>query len=162
MSTITYPHIEIHSDGVAIISGTKTKVIEIVQDHLAHHWHAEDICRQYPYLSPAQVHAALTYYYDHQKEMEEEIDRRRRRVADIQAKRADRAIEDKLRKLGHLQFRGEDFHEEENNVPCHHPGRPGRLKTPLASLPSGTLTVSVRDRQGNVARIVRTITVGRK
>ena len=30
----------------------------IVQDHLAHHWHAEDICRQYPYLSLAQVHTA--------------------------------------------------------------------------------------------------------
>jgi len=102
MSTISYPHIEIDADGVAIISGTTTKVIEIVQDHLAHHWHAEDICRQYPYLSPAQVHAALTYYYDHQKEMEEEIDRRRRRVAEIKAKRADGAIEDKLRQLGHL------------------------------------------------------------
>lgn len=98
---ITYPHIEINADGVAIISGTTTKVIEIAQDHLAHHWHAEDICRQYPYLSPAQVHAALTYYYDHQKEMEEEIERRQRRVAEIKARRWDSTIEDKLRELGH-------------------------------------------------------------
>jgi len=37
-----------------------------------------------------------------------------------------------------------------------------RLKTPLANLPNGTLTVSVRDRQGNVTRIVRTIKAGRK
>jgi len=102
MSTIAYPHIEINSDGAAVISGTTTKVIEIVQDHLAHHWHAEDICRQYPYLSLAQVHAALTYYYDHQQEMDQEIDRRRRRVADIKAKRADDTIQDKLRQLGHL------------------------------------------------------------
>src|ERR1051325_1802438 len=102
MSTITYPHIELNADGVAIISGTTTKVIEIVQDHLAHHWHAEDICRQYPYLSPAQVHAALTYYYDHQQEIEEEIDRRRRRVANIKAEVADDTIQNKLRQLGHL------------------------------------------------------------
>lgn len=102
MSVITYPHIEIDSDGVAIVSGTTTKVIEIVQDHLAHHWHAEDICRQYPYLSLAQVHAALTYYYDHQQEMEREIDRRRRHVADIKTKRADSTLQDKLRQLGHL------------------------------------------------------------
>ncbi len=102
MSTVTYPHIEITSDGIAIISGTTTKVVEIVQDHLAHHWHAEDSCRQYPYLSPAQVHAALTYYYDHQQEMEQEIDRRRRRVADLKANRADGTIQDKLRQLGHL------------------------------------------------------------
>lgn len=103
MNTITYPHIEINSDGVPIISGTTTKVIEIVQDHLAHHWHAEDICRQYPYLSPAQVHAALTYYYDHEQEMEQDIDRRRRRVADIKAKVADDTLRVKLRQQGHLQ-----------------------------------------------------------
>lgn len=102
MSAVTYPHIEVNSDGVATISGTTTKVIEIVLDHQAHHWHAEDICRQYPYLSLAQVHAALTYYYDHEQEMEQEIDRRRRRVADIKAKRADGALHDKLRQLGHL------------------------------------------------------------
>jgi hypothetical protein len=36
-----------------------------------------------------------------------------------------------------------------------------RLATPIRSLERGTLTVAVRDRQGNVARrIKRTITVG--
>ncbi len=102
MSTVTYPHIETNSDGVAVISGTTTKIIEIVQDHLAHHWHAEDICRQYPYLSLAQVHAALTCYYDHQQELDQEIERRRRRVADIKANRADDKIQDKLRQLGQI------------------------------------------------------------
>jgi uncharacterized protein (DUF433 family) len=102
MSTVAYPHIEINSEGAAIISGTTTKVVEIVQDHLAHHWHAEDICRQYPYLSLAQVHAALTYNYDHQQETGEEIDRRLRRVAEIKNRRADGTIQDKLRQLGKL------------------------------------------------------------
>ena len=102
MSTVTYPHIEINSDGVALVAGTTTKVIEIVQDHLAHHWHAEDICRQYPYLGLAQVHAALTYYYDHENEMDQEIDRRRRRVAEIKAQRADSTLQDKLKQLGKL------------------------------------------------------------
>lgn len=102
MSTITYPHIEISADGVARISGTTTKVVEIVQDHLAHYWQAEDICRQYPYLSLAQVHAAMTYYYDHQQEMDRDIEARRRRALDIKAKRADGKIQDKLRHLGHL------------------------------------------------------------
>ena len=102
MNTVTYPHIEISSNGVALISGTTTKGIEIVQDHPAHHWHAEDICRQYPYLSPAQVHAALTYYYDHQQEIEEEIDRRNRRVDEIKAEVANDTIKNKLRQLGHL------------------------------------------------------------
>jgi mono/diheme cytochrome c family protein len=36
-----------------------------------------------------------------------------------------------------------------------------RLKTPLTELPRGRLTVSVKDRQGNVARLERTFSVGR-
>jgi len=102
MKTIAYPHIEINSEGVALISGTTTKVVEIVQDHLAHRWHAEDICREYPYLSMAQVHAALTYYYDHQTEMDQEIERRERLAAEIQANRADPALQEKIRQLGRL------------------------------------------------------------
>jgi len=102
MSTVGYPHIEISADGLAIVSGTTIKVVEIVQDHLAHHWHAEDIHRQHPHLSLAQIHAALTYYYDHQQEIEQEIDRRLRRVAEIKGRRADGTIQAKLRRLGHL------------------------------------------------------------
>lgn len=102
MSTITYPHIELDANGVPYICGTTTKVVEIVQDHLAHHWHAEDICEQYPYLSLAQVYAALTYFYDHQQEMEEDISRRRQRVAEIKAGRSDSVLQDKLKQLGHL------------------------------------------------------------
>ena len=34
------------------------------------------------------------------------------------------------------------------------------LTQPVASLAQGTLTVSVRDRQGNITRIVRAISVG--
>jgi uncharacterized protein (DUF433 family) len=85
-----------------MVSGTTTKVVEIVQDHLAHHWHAEDIQRQYPQLSLAQIHAAMTYYYDHQPEIDQEIDRRLRRVAEIKGRRADDTIQAKLRQLGHL------------------------------------------------------------
>jgi hypothetical protein len=36
-----------------------------------------------------------------------------------------------------------------------------RLARPIAELPHGTLTVSVKDRQGNVSRIVRTFSVGK-
>jgi hypothetical protein len=35
-----------------------------------------------------------------------------------------------------------------------------RLAKGLTDLPRGTLTVSVRDRQGNLTRIVRTISIG--
>jgi uncharacterized protein (DUF433 family) len=102
MSTVTYPHIELTSDGVPIISGTTTKVVQIVQDHLAHHWHAEDIHREYLYLSLGQIHSALAYYYDHKAELDQDIDRRWRRVVEIRAKYGDDTIPDKLRQSGHL------------------------------------------------------------
>jgi hypothetical protein len=35
-----------------------------------------------------------------------------------------------------------------------------KLGAPIKSLPRGTLTVSVKDRQGNLSRIERTITIG--
>ena len=84
MSTVSYPHIDLRPDGTAMVSGTRTKAIEIVQDHLAHHWSADEILRQYPYLTLAKIHAALTYYYDHQQAMDDEIEQRWLRASEIE------------------------------------------------------------------------------
>ena len=64
-----YPHITMTPRGVPCIDGTRHRVIDIVADHVAHGYSAAQIVEQYPDLTPAQVHAALTYYYDHQDEM---------------------------------------------------------------------------------------------
>ena len=63
---MTYPHITLNSRGVPCIDGSRHRVIDIVADHVAHGYSAAQIVEQYPDLTPAQVHAALTYYYDHQ------------------------------------------------------------------------------------------------
>ena len=65
-----YPHITMNDRGVPCIDGTRHRVIDVVADHVAHGYSAEQIVEQYPDLTPAQVHAALTYYYDHQAEMD--------------------------------------------------------------------------------------------
>jgi uncharacterized protein (DUF433 family) len=103
MTAAAWPHIELTADNVPIIIGTTTKVIEIVLDHLAHHWDAHEIRRQYPYLTLAQIHAALAYYYDHQQELDEDIERRRDWVAEIKAEIGDSKVRDKLKQLGHLE-----------------------------------------------------------
>lgn len=87
MQTVSYPHIEITADGVPRIAGTTIKVIEIVLDRLAWGWDAEQICRQHPHLSPSQVHAAFTYYYDHREELDRDIESRLARVEEIRARR---------------------------------------------------------------------------
>lgn len=45
----------------------------IVADYLWRGWSAEEIARQYPYLKLGEVHAAMTYYFDHRDEIEEEL-----------------------------------------------------------------------------------------
>jgi len=66
MSTvIQYPHLTIDDDGTARIERTRYKVIHLAGEHFHYGWSAEEILRQHPDLQPQQVHAALTYFYDH-------------------------------------------------------------------------------------------------
>lgn len=80
MSSIATTHIEIDERGVAWITGANTKVIEVILDKLAYRWSPEEIHFQHPGLSLAQIHAALTYYYDHQAELDIEIMRQLKEV----------------------------------------------------------------------------------
>jgi uncharacterized protein (DUF433 family) len=102
MSTAAYAHVEITPDGVPIIAGTKTKVIEIALDRLAHHWDAEEIKRQHPHLTLGQIHSALAWYYDHQDDMDQEIQSQLDDVRRIKASVGESAVRRKLKGLGQL------------------------------------------------------------
>jgi uncharacterized protein (DUF433 family) len=69
-----YPHIE-ESQGqpARLRRHPRIRVAQIVMDYLAHGWSAEEICRQHPNLSPAEVHAAMAYYFDHQSAIDAEV-----------------------------------------------------------------------------------------
>ena len=77
--------IEIDEKGVPWISGANTKVIEVVLDKMAHGSSPEEMHLQYPHLSLAQIHAALSYYYEHQANMDAEIERWDREVEALRA-----------------------------------------------------------------------------
>lgn len=71
---LTYPHIVKEPDKPARLdSHPRTRVAMIVADYLWRGWSAEEIARQYPYLKLGEVHAAMTYYFDHRDEIEEEL-----------------------------------------------------------------------------------------
>jgi hypothetical protein len=42
-------------------------------DYIAYGWSVEEICRQHLYLTLAEAHAAMGYYFDHQEEIDQEI-----------------------------------------------------------------------------------------
>ncbi len=76
---VGYPHIVVDEKG-AVIEGTTLKVVELVAEHLAYGWSAEEICLQHPYLTLGQVHAALAYYWDHAEKLDKEMAERLKRV----------------------------------------------------------------------------------
>lgn len=97
MSAVSYPHIELAPDGTPWLTGTGTKVVEVVLDRLAHHWDAEEIQRQHPHLRLAQIYAALTYYHDHQQEIDADIARRMQMVAQIRSELGESPLRRKLK-----------------------------------------------------------------
>jgi hypothetical protein len=71
---LTYPHIEKPDAEPARLQRIpRVRVAELVMDYLAHGWSLDEMCRQHPYLRPAEVHAAMAYYFDHLDEIEGEI-----------------------------------------------------------------------------------------
>ncbi len=100
MSAIAYPHVKVTQDGVPILVGTKTKVVEIVLDRLAHHWDSEEIQRQHPHLSLAQIYSALAYYHDHQETLDRDIAARLEKIDQIASAQPASAMSAKLRALG--------------------------------------------------------------
>ncbi len=99
MPVMAWPFILIGDDGIATIAGTRTKVIEIALDRIAHHWDADEILRQYPYLSLAQIHAALGYYYENQRECDQQIETRRRTADLIRVETENASLQQRLRRL---------------------------------------------------------------
>jgi uncharacterized protein (DUF433 family) len=96
MTTLAYPHIDINATGDPVISGSDTKVILIAIDRLAHHWDANEIQRQRPHLTLGQIHSALAYYYDHEIEMNQLIEKQLEREDKLLAKLGDSRIRSKL------------------------------------------------------------------
>jgi uncharacterized protein (DUF433 family) len=102
MPTAVNAHIRLDDRGVAWIDETRTKVIEVALDQIAHGWSAEEIHFQHPHLSLGQIHAALSYYHDHKTEFDTEIQRGLERVEELRAKAGDSPIRKKLRAMGKL------------------------------------------------------------
>jgi uncharacterized protein (DUF433 family) len=69
-----YEHIVVGEDGVPTIAGTTMKVVELVAERLAYGWSPEELQLQHPYLSLGKIHSALAYYWDHEEDLNREIE----------------------------------------------------------------------------------------
>lgn len=73
---VRHPHIVVrrgYCGGSPVIAGTKFPVRSVVNYVLRQGMAPEELVAEFRHLTLAQVHDALSYYYDHQKEMDEDI-----------------------------------------------------------------------------------------
>jgi Protein of unknown function (DUF433) len=71
---VKYPHIEkLEGEPARLERLPRIRVAQIAMDYLEHGWSVDEMCRQHPYLTLSEAHAAMAYYFDHQTDVDREI-----------------------------------------------------------------------------------------
>jgi len=96
-SAASYPHLTFGVQDTPILAGTTMKVVELVMAQQAHGWSPEELHFQYPHLPLGQIYAALAYYWDHQQELDVDIERRSRYADAARQEAGPSPLADKLR-----------------------------------------------------------------
>ena len=99
MTTTFATQIELDDRGVAWIAGTKVKITEVVLDKIAYGSSPEEIHFQHPNLSLAQIHGALTYYYENQDKLDDEIRRDLEEVDQLRSQSESPTLRSKLQSI---------------------------------------------------------------
>jgi len=71
---IKYPHIEkLEGEPARLERLPRIRVAQIAMDYLEYGWSVDEMCHQHPYLTLAEAHSAMAYYFDHESEVHREI-----------------------------------------------------------------------------------------
>jgi uncharacterized protein (DUF433 family) len=95
-----YEHILTTEQGVPVIEGTHTKVIEIVLETQSYGWSPEELHLQHPYLSLGQIYSALAYYWDHKEQLDQDIEQRLQQADRMRETLGQAPLFDKLKAEG--------------------------------------------------------------
>ena len=95
-----YEHIVLNDTRVPVIAGTTMKVVELVLAQAAYGWSAEELREQFPYLTFGQIYSALAYYWDHQADLDVDIEGRVRKVDRIRKSMPESPLVKRLRGKG--------------------------------------------------------------
>lgn len=91
-----YKHVGIDENGVARIAETRSRVIDVAMERSNFGYSPEEVCRQHPHLTLAQVHSALAYYFDHEDELDAEIERREKKTEALRRDLEDSELQERL------------------------------------------------------------------
>ena len=70
-------------NGSPIIADTRMRVIDIAIKYERLGWSPDKIVDEYPHLDLVRIHDALSYYYEHQAELDTEIAARLKKIDEI-------------------------------------------------------------------------------
>lgn len=98
---LTYPHIiKEEGESARLERIPRVRVAQIAMDYLAYGWSVEEMCRQHPYLSLSEAHSAMAYYFDHQDEIDAEIQTELVAVDEARSQTLPTALELRLKARG--------------------------------------------------------------
>jgi uncharacterized protein (DUF433 family) len=101
MSTgVAYQSIALNEQGRPIISGTRFKVLVLIQDHLYWGLTPEQMVRQHEGLTLAQAYAALAFYYEHREELDAELQQWNEEYERLREANKDSPIRQRLKAQG--------------------------------------------------------------
>ena len=101
MSVATsYEHVILDEQGVPVIEGANTKVVEVVLHIEASGISPEQLAVELPHLTPGQIHSAMAYYWDHKQELDADIKRREERVERLRRETGQPPFVERLRNRG--------------------------------------------------------------
>lgn len=98
-----HKYVELNAEGVPYIAGTTMKVIELVTGQIAHGWSPEELHFQHPYLTMSQIYSALSYYWDHKQELDDDIQRREEYANKLRQEAGETPLVKKLRAQGYIK-----------------------------------------------------------
>ena len=100
VAVTTYEHIVLDDNGVPVITGANTKIVELVNEMYAYGWSPNEMALQHPHLSLGQIHSALAYYWDHKEEIDADLERRFQKAEENRRSAGPSPVAEKLRRLG--------------------------------------------------------------
>jgi len=84
LTATEYRYIKLDERNVPVIEGTSMKIVELIASVKAYGWSPEQLLENYPHLTLSKISSALAYYWDHQQEIDADIERREQYAEQLQ------------------------------------------------------------------------------
>jgi len=102
-TTAMHPHIEVVGEEPAHLRRLpRIRISMIASAYLSHGYSPEEMCRQFPHLQLSEAYSAMAYYFDHQVQIDSEIEAEMQEYDQL---RADKPISPFVRRLRELGVR---------------------------------------------------------